>query len=276
MSHSQGRFKMIYKFAVFLFGAVSVGHVMEAPDTELGRGSDVTITKAAYSYRVLRDEAPVDCKILKDRKCRQTRLEIHNDSGKAMACAAQIYFTWGSSLMTPPSAAPAPVIAAPNKAAPSMPAPLPAPTAATFSENAGIQVEPGESAVPFSSELPETIDMNRTLVVCATLEERDQAEGGDAPFARAAPSACKYQMVKAPPLDDFYPTLARRADETGVVGVRLAFPLKEGLPKTLGVAASSGFTRIDRAAMLAASRMIFKTNCASTQRVLPVRFKLTE
>ena len=257
MSQLQCRFMMIHKFAVCLLGVVGTGLAVAAPDTELGQGADVTITKAAYSYRVLRDAAPVDCKILKDPKCRQTRLEIHNDSGKAMACAAQIYFTWGSSLITPAAAGPTPA-------------------APTFSENAGIQVEPGETAVPFSSELPETVDMNRTLVVCATLEERDQAETGDAPFARAPPPACKYQMIKAPPLDDFYPTLARRADETGVVGVRLAFPLKEGMPKMLGVATSSGFTRIDRAAMLAASRMIFKTNCASTQRVLPVRFKLTE
>ena len=103
MSHSQGRFMMIHKLAVCLLGVVGTGLAVAAPDTELGRGADVTITKAAYSFRVLRDEAPVDCKILKDPKCRQTRLEIHNDSGKALACAAQIYFTWGSSLMTPKS-----------------------------------------------------------------------------------------------------------------------------------------------------------------------------
>lgn len=216
-------------------------------ETELARGSGSTVTRAAYGWRITRDAADSPCKVLQQPACRSTRFTISNPSKETLACTAQIYFHLGATPDTP-----------------------------SFTENFGLQVEPGATALAFENEVPQSVDAARSFAVCWTLAERDEADDGDAPFARSPPGACTVTRLDVPQLDDFYPTVARRDDEQGLVLVRLALPDREGFGKVLGLAQSSGSVRIDRAAMLAASRMRFRTNCPATQRTLPLRFQLTE
>jgi TonB family protein len=216
----------------------------QAADTVLASGKGVSITRAAWSYRVLRAPERKACRDSSISSCTTTRLEIRNESTLELACAAQVFFLIGDKQYTEV-------------------------------ENVGTLVAPGALETPYEVEVSEPIDPARTVVVCSTVAERNEADSGDAPFARRAPAPCKFKLSSAPNLEDYYATAAVRADQEGVASVRLALPNKSGTPVVLGIATSSGNARIDRGALLAVSRMSFTTNCPGTQRVLPVRFKLT-
>lgn len=213
---------------------------------ELGRGTGTTVTKAAYSWRIARTDADAPCTTRQQALCRTTTLTIENSSAAPMACTGQLRFFIGEK----------PEI--------------------SWTENTGLTVEAGAATPAIVSEFPDRVDLERSFMACWTTQERDDADNGDAPFARAAPAACKVQLVSSPGLEEFFPSGSQVSNEGGLVSVRIALPVAEGLPKVLGVNASSGFLRIDRAALLLASRMSFKTNCPGTQRLLPIRFQLKE
>ena len=257
--------------------AVALAGVQAVRAEELGRGGGTTVTKAAWTWRIARTDQESACTRRVKPLCRTTTLTIESTSAKTMACVAQLRFVV-SGTATPSAAAQG--VAAPASPAVTNPA---AGTAAAakpididWTENAGLQVDPGAATAAIVSEFPDRIDPQLSFAVCWTIDERDDADDGDAPFARAAPSACKVQVVSSPGLDDFFPSGSTAAGENGLVRVRIALPLADGPPKVLGVSATSGFLRIDRAALLLASRMQFKTNCPGTQRLLPVRFQIKD
>jgi protein TonB len=64
-------------------------------------------------------------------------------------------------------------------------------------------------------------------------------------------------MVYRPDTEVFYPRLSKDIGEQGVVGVRL-FINESGEVKSVTVAQSSGFERLDKAAVQLASRIRFK------------------
>ena len=217
---------------------------------DLGRGTGMTITKAAWTWRIARTDQDATCRTRQLALCRTTTLTIENTSAQNMACVAQLRFAIASDK---PDAA-----------------------GMDWTENAGLQVDAGGATPAIISEFVDRVDPQLSFVVCWTTQERDDSDDGDAPFARAAPSECKVQVVSSPALADFFPSGSIASGEGGLVRVRIALPLAEGLPKVLGVSVSSGFLRIDRAALLLASQMKFKTNCPGTQRLLPIRFQLKE
>jgi protein TonB len=64
-------------------------------------------------------------------------------------------------------------------------------------------------------------------------------------------------MVYRPDTEAFYPRLSKDIGEQGVVGVRL-FINESGEVQSVAVTKSSGFERLDKAALLLASRIRFK------------------
>lgn len=249
----------------------------QANAEELGRGSGVTITKAAYTWRIARTDADAPCANRTQPRCRTTTLTVENTSAQPMACVGQLRFfiaaappatSSGASSSVPPTTS--------GTASATKPAAAPASQDISWTENAGLTVAAGAASPVIVSEYPDRLDLQRSFVACWTTQERDEADDGDAPFARAAPAACKVQLASSPDLADFFPTGSQAANEGGLVSVRIALPLPDGQPKVLGINTSSGFLRIDRAALLLASRMNFKTNCPGTQRLLPIRFQLKE
>lgn len=231
---------------LFLVAATLIVVVPVAVGADLGRGTGATVTKANWTWRIARTTEDAPCVNRTQPSCRTTTLTVENTSAKPMACAGQLRFTISGSQDV------------------------------NWTENAGLTVEPGAAAPVISSEFPDKVDLERSFVVCWTTDERDEADSGDAPFARAAPTECKVQLVSSPGLEEFFPTGSAASGEGGLVSVRIALPAAEGQPKVLGINATSGFARIDRAALLLASRMSFKTNCPGTQRLLPVRFQLKD
>lgn len=231
---------MILSAAALLSGAGGAC----AADTELGAGGGVTLTKAAWAYRIYRLGERRPCKILQQADCPATFVEISNKSDAELACAGQVYLLLGEKKTG-------------------------------YIENFGTLVAPRGKEIPFEFEIDEAIDPARSFVICNTTAERDEADSGDPPFAKVPPGPCKFKLSATPPLDDFYASAARGADEQGLVRVRVVFTSKSGTPVPLGVTQSSGFFRIDRSALLAASRMTFTTNCPGTFKELPIRFQLT-
>lgn len=215
-----------------------------AADTELAAGKGVTLTKSAWSYRIFRPGARQPCKILQQPDCPSTRVEVTNNSDTELACAGQVYILLGEKKEG-------------------------------YIENFGTLVAPRGKEAPFEFEIDQAIDPARSFVICNTTAERDEADSGDPSFAKVPPQPCKFKLAATPPLDDFYASAARSADEQGLVRVRVVFVAKSGMPVPLGVTQSSGFYRIDRSALLAASRMTFTTNCPGTFKELPIRFQLT-
>jgi hypothetical protein len=223
--------------------AASAAPVMAA---ELGRGSGTTVTKAAYTWRIALADEAIPCVTRTLPACHNTSLTVENTSAQPMACVGQLRFTISGEKEI------------------------------SWTENAGLTVDPGAAVPMVVSEFPDKVDLERSFVVCWTTAERDEADTGDAPFARAAPAECKVQLVSSPGLEEYFPTASQTAGEGGLVSVRIALPLAQGTPKVLGVNATSGLLRIDRGALLVASKMTFKTNCPGTQRLLPIRFQLKE
>ena len=235
--------KSLSFFVVLLGGMLAARGAMAG---EVARGSGLTVTKSAYTWRVARSDSDAPCVNRTAPACRSTTLTVENTSAAPMACVAQLRFV------------------------------ITGETDINWTENAGLTVDPGAAVPVTQCEFPDRVDTDRSFVTCWTTQERDDADSGDAPFARAAPQECKVQLVSSPGLEEFFPTASQSADEGGLVSVRIALPAPEGPPKVLGVNATSGFLRIDRAALLLASRMKFKTNCPGTQRLLPIRFQLKE
>ena len=70
-----------------------------------------------------------------------------------------------------------------------------------------------------------------------------------------------------------YPTESRAAGETGVVILRITVNA-DGRPIAVSVAKSSGFPRLDRAAVEGAWRCRVSNATANTQFTAPIRFDL--
>lgn len=214
-------------------------------DKELAFGQGVTLTKASWSYRVYRPTEPQPCKVLKQPTCPVTRVEIVNQSDTELACAGQVYLLLGEK-KTP------------------------------YVENFGTLIAPKGREQPFELEIEDPIDPARSFVVCNTTAERDEADSGNPSFAKAPPPPCEFKLADAPQLADYYASASRAANEKGLVRVRVVFVAKNGAPVPLGITVSSGFLRVDRSALLAASRMKFTTNCPGSITQLPLRFELTD
>ena len=225
---------------VLLCAAGSAG----AADQELAAGKGLTLTKSAWSYRIVRLGERQPCKVLKQPDCPATHVEITSNSDAELACAGQVYFLLGEKKVS-------------------------------YVENFGTLVAARGRETAFQFEIDEPIDPARSFVICNTTAERDEADTGDPSFAKVPPEPCKFKLAATPPLDDFYANAARSADEQGLVRVRVVFTSRNGMPVPLGITQSSGFYRIDRSALLAASRMTFATNCPGTFKELPIRFQLT-
>ncbi len=226
--------------ATLLCGAGRAG----AANQGLAAGNGLTLTRAAWSYTIVRLGERQPCKILQQADCPSTRVEISNNSDAELACAGQVYLLLGEKKTG-------------------------------YVENFGTLVAPRGKETPFEFEIDAAIDPARSFVICNTTAERDEADSGDPSFAKVPPAPCKFKLAATPPLDDFYANAARAADEQGLARVRVVFTARNGMPVPLGITQSSGFYRIDRSALLAASRMTFTTNCPGTFKELPIRFQLT-
>ncbi len=80
---------------------------------------------------------------------------------------------------------------------------------------------------------------------------------------------------KQPPQPPIYPAASRARGEEGVATV-LAWLKDAGTPAAIELANSSGFQRLDRAALQAAQGWQFNHPGTPTWVQIPVRFQLTE
>lgn len=91
------------------------------------------------------------------------------------------------------------------------------------------------------------------------------------------PKECKFQVLEAPSLEEFYPPTARRLAEQGPVEV--SFVLKnaaKGHASDISVVASSLSDRLDKAAVQYVENVMFSTPCPSTRYELRILFKLND
>jgi TonB family protein len=82
--------------------------------------------------------------------------------------------------------------------------------------------------------------------------------------ARARPTVapqCKYGVIRAPRLEDFYPAAARQLEEQGPVDVAFMLDLAEGKPSDVRVVGSSLSERLDKAAVQYIENARFSTPC---------------
>jgi hypothetical protein len=119
-----------------------------AADQEFGAGSGVTLTRAAWAYRIVRLGERQPCKMLQQADCSSTRVEISNNSDAELACAGQVYLLLGEKKVG-------------------------------YIENFGTLVTARGKETPFEFEIDAAIDPARSFVICNTTAERDEADTGD-------------------------------------------------------------------------------------------------
>ncbi len=162
----------------------------------------------------------------------------------------------------PPPPAPAPTPKTPPPPAPviaAAPAPLPAPTSFTAPELPPVEAPAASPTVP---------------VVVATAPPAAPASAAAAVTRELPASAIQYLE----PPEPAYPRASRRAGEAGLVVVRV-FVGADGLPRQLQVLQSSGFARLDEAALDGVRRARFRPPTENGQPTagwarIPIPFEL--
>jgi protein TonB len=168
-------------------------------------------------------------------------------------------------LVSPPSPPPAPAAKAPPP--PAAPAPKPPPQLLTV---APAQKQSPTKAQEPSKETPKPPAVAPSPIVNETPSTISESAKSDAPSSSSsskssAPTGMdsgpvelnQLIMVYRPDTEVFYPRLSKDIGEQGVVGVRL-FINESGEVKSVTVVQSSGYERLDKAALQLASRIRFK------------------
>lgn len=143
-------------------------------------------------------------------------------------------------------------------------------------------LQPADTAVPASA--PPTAPVTTApakvdVVVSAAASALSPSPSPTLPgavTARIIPSAALHYLM-APVVD--YPRQSRRQRETGLVIVRAFIDSAGGAPRTVQISQSSGFARLDAAAMAAVQRARFTSSTNNGQPVegwalIPIRFEL--
>lgn len=116
------------------------------------------------------------------------------------------------------------------------------------------------------------------LSVCTAQEEFESATADcrirQPPLPWNVPNGCNYSVVKAPPFD--YPPGSRRKAEQAPVYVSFSVPEREGRPKEIAIVASSGFERLDEAALRHVRGMVVRTSCPGVHYQMRFSFRLDE
>jgi len=94
------------------------------------------------------------------------------------------------------------------------------------------------------------------------------------PLSWNVPEGCSYTVVRQPPLH--YPHSSRRYVEQAPVYVSFSLLKPEGSPQAITIATSSGFPRLDEAALLHVKRMRLRTTCPNVHYRMRVSFRLDE
>jgi periplasmic protein TonB len=181
---------------------------------------------------------------------------------EAVRDAAPIFVDWIAP-PAPPKPAPPPPPPKPTVAPKPVPQPSPVIAAAPSPAPAAFVVAPAPPPEPAPPEMPSALP----AVVATPL--------APPPAPRVIPASAVQFVV--PPQPE-YPRLSRRNRETGVVIVRVLVD-SDGLPRTLQVEKSSGFERLDAAAVQALQRARFRPHTENGQPVegwarVPLDFSL--
>jgi TonB family protein len=90
------------------------------------------------------------------------------------------------------------------------------------------------------------------------------------------PKECRFQVLQAPMLEDFYPAAARRLSEEGPVEMQFTLEKPQGHASDISVTGSSLSQRLDGAAIGYLESVTFSTPCPNTRYELRVLFKLND
>lgn len=116
------------------------------------------------------------------------------------------------------------------------------------------------------------------LSVCTTEQDFESATADCAirqpPLSWDVPSGCSYSVVSAPPFE--YPPGSRRGAEQAPVYVSFSMPAREGHPTEISIVSSSGFQRLDEAAMRYVKQIVARTSCPGVHYRMRLSFRLDE
>jgi TonB family protein len=116
------------------------------------------------------------------------------------------------------------------------------------------------------------------LTLCATDENFESATANcvirQPPLPWNVPDGCSYSVVRDSPV--LYPPSSRRHAEQGPVYVSFSLAEREGRPKEVAIASSSGFARLDEAALRHVRLMKMRTTCPGVHYRMRLSFRLDE
>lgn len=208
----------------------------ETAEHEISVSSDRTTPHGAWRYRQLRDDTPVICSFNGTNECITHKLRVENSSADTLECDSRMNYDGVNSENLPSMRALGVV--------------MPKQTRYVMSDRA----KPGVSLVDA------TVD-------CKARPPRARLN---------VPKECKFQVLEAPPLDNFYPPAARRLSEEGPVELEFTLEQAQGHASAISVVGSSLSARLDQAAVKYLESVTFSTPCPSTHYDLRLLFKLNE
>lgn len=117
------------------------------------------------------------------------------------------------------------------------------------------------------------------LEVCTTPEEDFESATADCALRRSplpwdVPDGCSYSVVRTPEFE--YPPSSKRRAEQAPVYVTFSIQEREGRPTDIAIAASSGFQRLDEAAMRYVKQIVARTSCPGVHYRMRLSFRLDE
>jgi TonB family protein len=117
------------------------------------------------------------------------------------------------------------------------------------------------------------------LSVCTITNETFEIATADCrvrqpPLPWRVPDGCTYAIVRDTELE--YPPASVRRAEQAPVYVSFSIREAEGRPMDIAIAASSGFARLDEAALRYVKRTVMRTSCPGVQHRMRISFQLDE
>ena len=205
-------------------------------DNAVSASPESVTAHGAWRFRQLRNDSPVFCRFKGPTECITHKLRVENASGDTLECTSRLSYEGVN-----------------NENLSSV-------TARTV-------ILPRQIRDVVSDRAKPDVPLTGATVDCRTRPPRPMLD---------IPKECKFQVLEALPLEDFYPPTARRLSEQGPVELSFILAKAQGRASDIGLVGSSLSERLDEAAVKYVKSMKFSTPCPSTRYELRVMFKLDE
>jgi TonB family protein len=208
----------------------------EPPDQEVAVSPDRPTPSGTWRYRQFRGAYAVACGPVGAAECVTTTLRVDNASSDTLECKGQLTYD-GTDGENRSSVTALAVV-------------LPKQHWAIVKDRA----KPAISVISAAAE-------------CTVRAKRVRLD---------TPQECKFHVLHAPKLEEFYPPAAQRLGEQGPVDVAFKLESAQGQASDMRVVGSSLSERLDKAAIEYIASATFSTPCPSTRYEIRVSFQLVE